>query len=306
MRVTALTGGVGGAKLLVGLQRRLGSDLTAVVNTGDDAVIYGVHVSPDLDICTYWLAGIADTRKGWGIEGDTFSVVGGLRALGREAWFNLGDRDFATCVHRTVRLASGATLTEVTDDLAQRLGVLARILPMSDDKVRTVITTADERRLDFQEYFVRERTAPEVAEVTFAGIAEGGPAPGVLDAIAGAEMIVICPSNPIVSIGPILGLRGVRDALRKHPHVVAISPIIKGAALKGPADRMLRSLGAEASAAGVARLYEDFADIFVLDASDGDQVARIESTGMRATSLDTIMRNHDAAERLAGELLELT
>ena len=306
MKVTALAGGVGGAKLLVGLQRRLGSDLTAVVNTGDDAVIYGVHVSPDLDICTYWLAGIADTRKGWGIEGDTFSVIEGMRALGLDAWFNLGDRDFATCLHRTARLASGATLSEVTDELTERLGVRARILPMSDDEVRSKIVTTDGRTLDFQEYFVKERTAPEVAEVVISGLQGAVPGPEVLDSIAGADVIVLCPSNPFVSIGPILGLGGVRDALRAHPKVIAISPIIKGAALKGPADRMLRSLGAEASASGVARLYEDFVALFVVDASDGDQVARIESTGLRATSLDTIMGDHAASERLAAELLELT
>jgi len=306
MKVTALAGGVGGAKLLVGLQRLAGEDLTAIVNTGDDEVIYGVHVSADLDICVYWLAGIADTGRGWGIEGDTFAVVEGMRALGLDAWFNLGDRDFATCLHRTARLASGSSLSEATSELAQRLGVRARILPMSDDEVRTVIATADGRRLDFQEYFVKERTAPEVAGVTFAGLAEARPAPGALAAIVDADAVVVCPSNPFVSIGPILGIRGVRDALRAHRRVVAISPIIKGAALKGPADRMLRSLGAEASAAGVARLYEDFADTFVVDASDGDQVARIEATGLRAISLDTIMSDHDAAERLAAELLTPT
>jgi LPPG:FO 2-phospho-L-lactate transferase len=306
MKVTALAGGVGGAKLLVGLQRLLGADLTAVVNTGDDAVIYGVHVSADLDICTYWLAGIADTHRGWGIEGDTFAVVEGMRALGLDAWFNLGDRDFATCLLRTGRLASGSTLSETTGELARRLGVRARILPMSDDEVRTVIATGDGRSLDFQEYFVRERTAPEVIGVTFAGMAAAAPAPGVIASIQEADVVVVCPSNPLVSIGPILGIRGVREALRAHPRVVAISPIIKGAALKGPADRMLTSLGEEASAAGVARLYEDFTDVFVVDASDGDQVTRIEATGVKATSLDTIMSDHDAAERLAVEVLELT
>jgi len=306
MKVTALAGGVGGAKLLVGLQRLLGADLTAVVNTGDDAVIYGVHVSADLDICTYWLAGIADTQRGWGIKGDTFSVVEGMRALDLDAWFNLGDRDFATCLLRTVRLASGSSLSQATDELAQRLGIRAKILPMSDDEVRTVITTAGGRSLDFQEYFVKERTSPEVVGVTFAGVSDAMPGPGVLASVAEADMVVICPSNPIVSIGPILALRGVREVLRAHPRVVAISPIIKGAALKGPADRMLLSLGQEASAAGVARLYEDFADVFLVDASDGDQVTRIEATGIRATSLDTIMSDHDAAERLAAEILGLT
>jgi LPPG:FO 2-phospho-L-lactate transferase len=306
MKVTALAGGVGGAKLLVGLQRRLGGALTAVVNTGDDARVYGVHVSPDVDICTYWLAGIADTTRGWGIADDTFSVIEAMRGLGLDAWFNLGDRDFATCLHRTALLASGGSLSEATNDLAGRFGVEARLLPMSDDEVRTKIVTVDGRTLDFQEYFVKERTLPDVSEVLFAGMSEANPAPGVLDALAEADAIVICPSNPMVSIGPILGLAGVRDALRAHPRVVAVSPIVKGAALKGPADRMLRSMGTEASAAGVARLYKDFADVFVVDASDGDQVARIEVEGLRCFSRDIIMSDHDAAERLGGELLELT
>jgi LPPG:FO 2-phospho-L-lactate transferase len=305
MKVTALAGGVGGAKLLVGLQRLLGADLTAVVNTGDDAVIYGVHVSADLDICTYWLAGIADTHRGWGIEGDTFAVIRGMRALGLDAWFNLGDRDFATCLLRTARLAFGSTLSETTDEIARRLGVEGKILPMSDDEVRTVIATGDGRSLDFQEYFVRERTAPEVIGVTFAGIADAEPAPGVIASIEEADIVVVCPSNPLVSIGPILAIHGVRDALKAHPRVIAISPIVKGAALKGPADRMLISLGQEASAAGVARLYEDFTDVFVVDASDGDQVTRIEATGVTATSLDTIMGDHVASERLAVEVLDL-
>ncbi|MGH2749783.1 MAG: 2-phospho-L-lactate transferase [Actinomycetota bacterium] len=305
MKVTALAGGVGGAKLLVGLQRLLGPRLTAVVNTGDDANIYGVRVSPDVDICTYWLARMADTSRGWGIEGDTFTVVETMRHLGLDAWFNLGDRDFAACLYRTECLARGATLSEVTTDIARRLGVTATLLPMSDDDVRTVIVTSDGRALDFQEYFVKERTRPEVAEVRFAGMNRATPAAGVLSAIAEAGTVVVCPSNPFVSIGPILELPGVRDALRAHVRVVAVSPIVKGAALKGPADRMLRSLGAEASAAGVAELYEDFADTFVVDASDGDQVARIEGGGLRALSLDTIMSDDAASECLAGELLEL-
>jgi LPPG:FO 2-phospho-L-lactate transferase len=305
MKVTALAGGVGGAKLLVGLQSRLGADMTAVVNTGDDAVIYGVHVSADLDICTYWLAGIADTNRGWGIEDDKFAVVEGMRALGLDAWFNLGDRDFATCLLRTARLRAGSSLSEATDELTRMLGVRAKILPMTDDEVRTMIATTDGRSLEFQEYFVKERTVPEVAGVTFAGMSVAMPAPGVLAAIAEADMVVVCPSNPIVSIGPILGIHGVREALRAHPLVVAISPIIKGAALKGPADRMLLSLGSEVSAAGVAQLYADFTDVFVVDASDGDQVTRIEASGLRATSLDTIMSDHKAAERLAAEVLEL-
>ena len=305
MRVTAIAGGIGGAKLLVGLQRVVGSSLCGIVNTADDAVIYGVHVSPDLDICSYWLAGIADLDRGWGIEGDTFEVVEGMRALGLEAWFNLGDRDFATCLHRTEHLAAGATLTEVTADLAERLGITARLLPMSNDEVRTRVATTDGRTLDFQEYFVKERTRPEVAEIRFAGIAEAAPAPGVLDAIDGADVVVVCPSNPIVSTGPVLGLPGVRDALRTHKRVVAVSPIIRGAALKGPADRMLAALGSDVSATGVARLYADFVDVFVVDASDAEQIDPIDRLGIGASGLDTIMSDHEASERLAHELLGL-
>jgi len=305
MKVTALAGGVGGAKLLVGLQRALGASLSAVVNTADDDVIYGVHVSPDVDICTYWLAGLADTARGWGIAGDTFTVVENMRALGRDAWFNLGDRDFATCLHRSARLAEGAPLSEVTAGIAASLGVEATVLPMTDDPVRTLVTTRDGRTLNFQDYFVRERTRPEVAEVHFAGIAEAAPAAGVLDALSDADLVVVCPSNPVVSTAPIIGLAGVRDALRAHDRVVAVSPIVKGAAIKGPADRMLGSLGAEVSAGGVARLYADFVDVFVVDAADGDQVASIEQLGVRAVALDTIMSGPDASKRLATELLTL-
>src|SRR5688572_17547323 len=180
MIVTALAVGVGGAKLMVGLQRVAGPDLTSIVNTGDDTVIYGVHVSPDVDIVTYWLAGIADRRRGWGISGDTFTVIEALRRLGRDTWFSLGDRDFATCLHRTERIAAGAGLTEVTNEIARLLGVEATVIPMTDDPVATRIVTEDGRTLEFQEYFVRERCMPEVREVRFAGISDASPAPGVL------------------------------------------------------------------------------------------------------------------------------
>lgn len=306
MKVTALAGGVGGAKLLVGLQRALGpEELTAVVNTGDDAEIYGVRVSPDIDIVTYWLAGIADTERGWGIANDTFQVVVALEALGAEAWFRLGDRDFATCLHRTGRLSAGATLTAITDEIRRHLDVSTRILPMSDDEVRTKVVTDDDRTLEFQEYFVKERTEPEVVEVRFSGIADAKPAPGVIEAIDEADRVVICPSNPIVSIGPIISLVGVRDALRSHPSVIAVTPIVRGAALKGPADRLLKSLGYESSASGVARLYADFADDYVVDSSDDSESQPVDALGIRAVALDTIMPDHEASERLARALLDL-
>jgi LPPG:FO 2-phospho-L-lactate transferase len=305
MKVTALAGGVGGAKLLVGLQTLLHERLTVIVNTGDDAFIYGVHVCPDLDIVTYWLAGLADTERGWGLLGDTFEVVDGLAALGADGWFRLGDRDLATCLYRTMHMRDGKTLTSVTDEIRRSLNVEARILPASDDAVSTRIVTADGRTLEFQEYFVRERHAPEVADVHFEGISDAGPAPGVIEAIAGAETVLVCPSNPILSVGPIIGLPGVRDALRAHPLVVAVTPIIRGAALKGPADRILASLGHDPSASGVASLYADFADVFVVDASDRDEVSRVEALGIRAVALDTIMNDAETSARLAKELLEL-
>ncbi|MFN2586682.1 MAG: 2-phospho-L-lactate transferase [Actinomycetota bacterium] len=306
MNVTAISGGVGAAKLLVGLGRALGGPgLTAVVNTGDDEVIYGVHVSPDVDIVTYWLAGIADTGRGWGIAEDTFNVVEGLRELGDEAWFNLGDRDFATCLLRTLMLGSGATLTEVTARVAAALGVIPAVVPMSDDRVRTKISCADGRTLAFQEYFVRERCAPEVTGVSFDGAGEAGPAPGVLDAISGADVVVVCPSNPLVSIGPVLAVPGVRAAVAAHPFVVAVSPIVGGAALKGPADRMLVSTGHESSAAAVAAMYADVCDHFVVDERDADEIADVEALGPACSAADTVMNDGTAAEKLARYVLGL-
>ena len=307
MNVVALAGGTGGAKLLVGLDRALSQDdlLTAIVNTGDDETIYGVHVSPDVDICTYWLAGIADTDRGWGIRDDTFNVVEAFGRLGAETWFSLGDRDFATCLYRTDRIRAGATLSAVIDEIRRSFGIRCRLLPMSDEAVRTRMALTDGRTLDFQEYFVKERHQPDVAEVRFAGIADAKPAPGVIDAIADADRVILCPSNPVVSIGPILALSGVREALKDHPSVAAVSPIVQGAALKGPADRLLPVVEAEVSASGVAGLYADFCDMFVVDASDEPEIAFVEQQGVPAVALDTIMSDHDASERLARDLLSL-
>ena len=305
VKVTALAGGVGGAKLLVGLDRAVGADLTAIVNTGDDARLYGVHVSPDVDIVTYWLSGLADTDRGWGIRGDSFEVVDALAGLGHESWFRLGDRDFATCLYRTQRLDAGEPLSAITEDIRTALGARPAIVPMTDARVATMVRTSDGRVLDFQEYFVKERTEPEVIEVSFDGIGGATPAPGVLDSIAAADVVVLCPSNPIVSIGPIVGLAGVRAALRRHPRVIAASPIVRGAALKGPADRLLRSLGAQATASGVAEMYADFCDAFVVDASDKEELPKVEAVGMTALAYDTIMRDLDSSERLARFLVGL-
>jgi len=302
MKVTALAGGVGGAKLLVGLAR-VQEDLTAVVNTADDTEIYGVLVSPDLDIVTYWLAGMADHTRGWGIQGDTFETVGALGRLGEATWFSLGDRDFATCLLRTSRLAAGATLSEITDQLRRRLGVAVRLLPMSDDAVRTFITTADGRVLGFQEYFVKERQEPPVAGVELRGVSEAAPAPGVLKALRDADTIALCPSNPVVSVGPILGLSEVRDTLVAHPRVVAVSPIIQGKPLKGPADKLMSAVGAEVSAFGVAEMYRDFVDVFVIDNLDSGEAARIEGLGIEVIVTDTVMNEAADSERLAKAIL---
>jgi LPPG:FO 2-phospho-L-lactate transferase len=305
VKVTALAGGVGGAKLLSGLAAVLGDDLTAIVNTGDDHVVYGVHVSPDLDIVTYWLAGVADTRRGWGLEGDSFEVIGALRRLGTDTWFSLGDRDLATCIKRTQRLGEGAALSVVTDELRRAYDIETAILPMSDDPVSTHLELADGRTLAFQEYFVRERHEPEVSAVLLAGIKDAKPAPGVLDALVAAERVVLCPSNPFLSLAPILALPGLRDALRSHPKVIAVSPIVGGVALKGPADRLLHSLEKGRGAGAVARLYADFVDLFVIDATDPEELPVAADAGVSAISLDTIMTPPGAAEVLARALLEL-
>jgi LPPG:FO 2-phospho-L-lactate transferase len=306
VKTTALAGGVGGAKLLRGLDSILpAGDLTTIVNVGDDDDIYGVRVSPDIDIVTYWLAGIADTDRGWGIKDDTFVVVDALAELGQDTWFRLGDRDFATCLYRTERLRAGATLSVVTDDIRTTLGIGPRILPASDDPIRTKVETADGRTLDFQEYFVKERQKPEVTGVVFGGAGEAKPGPDVLAAIRDADLVVVCPSNPILSVEPILSIRGIRDALRLHPRVVAVTPIIRGAALKGPADRILRSMGIGGRAADVARIYADFIDTFVVDQTDASQVQLIQDFGVRAVALDTLMVDKQSSIELARSVVEL-
>jgi LPPG:FO 2-phospho-L-lactate transferase len=289
----------------VGLARVLGPDeLTAVVNTGDDASVYGLHVSPDVDIVTYWLAGVADTARGWGLDGDTFTVVDALGELGGPSWFRLGDRDMATCLYRTQRLASGLTLSAVTDDIRRALGVSPRILPMSDDPVRTMINCSDGRTLEFQEWFVKERCEPDVDGVDFAGLADAKPGPSVLDAIETADVVVVCPSNPIVSIGPIVALPGVVEALAAHRSVIAVSPLVNGVPLKGPADKLLAASGDDVSAAGVASRYSNWCNTFVIDETDATVAGAIEVLGLRCLKIDTIMTDHDASARLARALLD--
>lgn len=308
MRVVELSGGVGGAKLAEGLAAHLGSDLTVVVNTGDDLELHGLAIWPDHDTVAYTLAGLDDEIRGWGLRDETWTVMDALAALGDEPWFRLGDRDLATHLWRTDRLRAGARPTEVAMEHRDRLGIAPRILPMADEPVRTEVRTED-GWLEFQEYFVHRHQQPTVREVRFRGIESRRATPEVVAVLAAAEAIVIAPSNPIVSIGPILALPGIRDVLAaargRGVPVIAMSGIIGGKALKGPADRMLTSLGFESSALGVARLYREVADVFVLDALDTAAVPEIQALGLRAFAVDTIMSDDAARARVGRAVLDL-
>jgi LPPG:FO 2-phospho-L-lactate transferase len=305
--VVALAGGVGGAKLAEGLAAHVGDGLDVVVNTGDDCVRHGLLVMPDHDTVLYNLAGIEQAAFGWGVEGDTFAAMDQLGAYGEETWFRLGDRDLALHVARTARVRAGGRLTEVCLGLQAALGIPGRILPMSDAPVATEVRTAD-GWLEFQEYFVHRRQEPEVLEIRFAGAEAAEPTPEMCATLETAEAIVLCPSNPLVSVGPILAVPGLRDAIdrarARGVRVAAVSPIVGGRALKGPADRMLAGLGHEASAAGVARLYADLVDVFVLDTVDADAEGVVEALGLRPVVTDTIMADDASRARLGGEVLE--
>jgi LPPG:FO 2-phospho-L-lactate transferase len=308
-RVVILAGGTGGAKLAEGLQAVLPrGDLTVIVNTGDDVERHGLLVMPDHDAVLYMLGGRFDFERGWGIVDETWTVMDGLKTYGEEGWFALGDRDFATHIARSARMRRGEPLTEAVLALQTGLGLATRVLPMTDTPVRTQVLT-DDGWLEFQEYFVHRHQAPEVREVRFDGIEAATPTPAVLGALAGADLIVIGPSNPIVSLGPILAVPGMADAIgnargRGAP-VVTVSGIVGGRALKGPADRMLVSLGHESSALGVARLLAPHSDVFVLDRVDGDadSEAEIAALGMRTLVTDTIMADEAGRARLAADLL---
>jgi LPPG:FO 2-phospho-L-lactate transferase len=301
-QVVALAGGVGGAKLAEGLQAILGDRLTVIVNTADDTERHGLLVCADHDTVMYTLAGLENEEFGWGLAGDTWAAMAALERYGEEGWFRLGDRDLATHIVRTARLRDGERLTTVCRALQQRLGVRSAILPMSDEPVRTEVRT-DDGWLGFQDYFVRLRQAPDVHEVRFAGIAAARPTVEVAAAIDAASVIVIAPSNPIVSVGPILAVPGLRErilaAREAGATVVAVSGIIGGKALKGPADRMLASLGDEPTALGVARRYASLIDVFVIDAVDRELAPGVEALGVRAIVADTIMTDDASRTELA-------
>jgi LPPG:FO 2-phospho-L-lactate transferase len=306
MRIVVLAGGVGGSKLALGLYRTMDArDLTIIANTGDDIVLHGLHISPDPDILIYTLAGVINPETGWGFAGETFRVLSGLKTYGREGWFNLGDRDLATHIHRTAMMREGATLSAALRSIRLALGVRAEILPMSDAPVPTMIAT-DDGRLHLQEYFVRARCEPIVRGIAFENASSARPAPGVLEAIAQADGIVIAPSNPLISIGPILAIPGIREALRgRRNRVVSVCPLVGGKSLKGPTDKMMRELGMDASALGIARLYEDFCGTMVIDEEDIASVPRIESLTMRCAVRSTVMRDLEDKERLAGDVLRI-
>ena len=303
--IVALAGGTGGSKMVHGLALAGGQrDLSAIVNTGDDGEFFGLLVCPDLDINLYCLAGVV-AERGWGYADDTFHCLEGLSTYGREAWFGLGDRDLATHMHRTLLMRDGARLSDVVDDLRGRLGVEARVMPMTDDPVRTIITTpSGERR--FQEYLVRDGAREEIDSIRIEGLDAAAPAPGVLEAIAEADLIVIAPSSPIVSIGTILGVPGVRDAVAaRRDRVIGVSPIIGGAPVEGPAQKFLRGAGyAECSARQMAEIYADVCATFVIDASDEAEAGAIEALGVRPVLTDILMPDRQARERLARVVIE--
>lgn len=304
--ITALAGGVGAAKFLSGLIRVIPEEeLTIIVNTGDDIELFGLHISPDLDIVAYTLAGIVDEEKGWGIKDDTFHCLEMLRKYGYDTWFNIGDRDLATHIHRTVLLRRGLTLSQVTKEICRGLGLRVNIIPMTDDRVETWIET-DAGLMHFQEYLVKRGAKDRVLGVKYMGVENARPAEGVIDAILSSNLIIICPSNPIVSIGTILSIKGVRESLRKSgAHKVAISPIVSGAPLKGPADKLMRGLGLEVSAYSVAYLYKDFLNLFVLDQVDEGEKDRIEGDlGIKVLLTNTIMKTLEDKVRLAKTVLE--
>ena len=306
MKIVALAGGTGAAKLLRGLAPLVDpAELTIVGNTGDDTEIWGLHISPDLDTVCYTLAGLIDERKGWGLRDETFHALEQMPRLGEPAWFGLGDRDLATHLHRTRLLREGRSLTAVTADIVAALGVPARVLPMSDQAVRTRILGPD-GWISFQEYFVREKAQTDVRAVAYAGAADSAPAPGVLTAIAEARAVIVCPSNPITSVGPILAVPGIAAALAAtRATVLAVSPIIGGDAVSGPAGRLMAMAGLPVSAAGVARAYAAWLDVLVADERDRALAPEIEAAGPRAAITDTLMTGRAAETALARHLLSL-
>jgi LPPG:FO 2-phospho-L-lactate transferase len=291
MTIVTLAGGVGAARFLEGLIRVVPQrKLTVIGNVGDDIEMHGLHVSPDLDIVTYTLAGIVDRAKGWGIRNDTFTCQEAMRKFGYETWFNIGDKDYATHLYRTEQLRKGRSLSEITDELVKKLGLQIHLLPSTDDFFQTHVIS-NGRKMHFQEYMVRLQTKPKVQQITFLGSRSARPARGVLQSIQQGGGIIVSPSNPIVSIGAILAVPQIRTALRKtESRIVGISPIIGGKTIKGPADKLMKSLGFKPSVVGVAEFYQEFLDTLIIDRVDEDLAKRVEKLGIRAVVTNTIMK----------------
>ncbi len=303
--IVVLAGGVGAARFLEGIVQVVPQDqLVVIANTGDDREFYGLHVSPDIDIVMYTLAGIVDEKNGWGIRDDTYHTMKQLTGYGNEDWFMLGDRDIATHIHRTHRLRQGKTFSEITEELCQSFGLQLRILPMSNQPIATHIQTPI-GLIHFEEYLVKRRCSDEVQDVVFVGAEKAKPAPGVLDALKQADAILIAPSNPIVSIGSILAVPGVHDVLHEASGmIVAVSPIVKGAPIKGPADKLMRGMHIDVSAVGVARCYRDFLDVMVIDEQDAQLAEEVENLGIPTVITNTIMRDSKAKAELARTVLQ--
>jgi len=303
--ITALAGGVGAARMLSGLLAEVpANEITAVVNTGDDLVLHGLHISPDLDTVMYTLAGAINPDTGWGLAGETWRVMESLGRLGGVTWFNLGDQDLATHLYRTQRLSEGASLTEVTAELYASFGVGIRALPVTNVPLRTRLQLVDGPEVAFQEYFVHRHHDVAVSAVRFEIAPDAVPGPDVLAAIVDADVVVVCPSNPVVSIGPLLAVPGVADALgARRDDVVGVSPIVAGAALKGPADRLLTELGSEPSVVGVARWYAAWMGTLVIDRADAHLAAAVEAEGVRCVVTDTVMATPERSAALARAVL---
>ena len=304
--VLALAGGVGGAKLVVGLAQCLQpGELTVAVNTGDDEIFHGLHVSPDLDTMMYTLAGLSNPETGWGLQDDTFHALSMLRSYGSDTWFNLGDRDLATHIRRTQLLGQGLTLSGVTAQLCSALGVQHAIVPMSDLPVRTVLDTPD-GRLSMQEYFVQRRAQPEVFAVHYEGASDASPSPGLDIGLSQAKMLVICPSNPALSVNPIVAVAGMKERLADFSGIrVAVSPIVGNDAVRGPAGRIMAGLGHEVSVVGVARVYREFCDVLVIDGQDEALAPAVADVGLRPVVTNTIMNSLQDRVDLARTVLSL-
>ncbi len=304
--ITALAGGVGAARFLTGLLKLVKEEeLTVIVNTGDDINLFGLHISPDIDIVTYTLAGIVNNEKGWGIDADSFNCLNMLKQFNQESWFNLGDKDFATSILRTNMLKNGVTLSQITAKVACDLGLKLKILPMTNDKFATHIQTP-QGSIHFEEYMVKREAKDQVLDVEYIGADTATPAPGVVESIMKANHVIVCPSNPIVSIGTILSIKGVRDALKKSKaKKSAISPIVAGSPVKGPADKLLSGLGLEVSAYSVAKLYADFLNTFIIDKADITEKNRIEELGVEVKIANTLMKDLHSKVELARTVLNI-